>query len=252
MASGLEILGGLGGGVAGAFAGGPVGAAAGYAAGSGLGKGANDYFWPQQPAAPTQDQLRGQEQARWVQDQLRQQAMNAQENGYNQNGYQAREDLARRNFREQGIPDIMERFAGLNAQRSSAFPGAIAGARGNLEAQLDAMREQYHERQQQRLGAENLERMGLLGGLAQNQARGGIEERLANLRERQQEGFEGQNHIGNIFNLLNLLGGLQNEQGRQQQGNAQETYAADVGRQRNYNPPQAQENVGRAGTNPVF
>ena len=100
--------------------------------------------------------------------------------------------------------------------------------------------------------SENLERMGLLGGLAQNQARGGIEERLANLRERQQEGFEGQNHIGNIFNLLNLLGGLQNEQGRQQQGNAQETYAADVGRQRNYNPPQAQENVGRAGTNPVF
>ena len=58
--------------------------------------------------------------------------------------------------------------------------------------------------------------------------------------------------IVGIFNLLNLLGGLQNEQGRQQQGNAQETYAADVGRQRNYNPPQAQENVGRAGTNPVF
>lgn len=47
---------------------------------------------------------------------------------------------SRRSFEENTIPTIAERFSGLNAQKSSAFPQALGKAAAGLEENLSAQR----------------------------------------------------------------------------------------------------------------
>lgn len=54
------------------------------------------------------------------------------------------ESRARKQFGEQTIPGLAERFTAMgNGQRSSAFQGALGQAGSDLESQLGALRSQY-------------------------------------------------------------------------------------------------------------
>jgi len=55
---------------------------------------------------------------------------------------------ARRNFQEETVPGIAERFAGMDATRSSAFTNALGSAGAGLESQLSAQKAQYGQNQQ--------------------------------------------------------------------------------------------------------
>lgn len=58
------------------------------------------------------------------------------------------ENIARRDFKENTIPTIAERFSQLNAQKSSAFPMALGRAGRELEENLAGQRQDYNLRQQ--------------------------------------------------------------------------------------------------------
>lgn len=54
------------------------------------------------------------------------------------------ENLARKNFTEQTIPGLAERFTSMGGgQHSSAFQGALGGAGSDLEAQLAALKPRF-------------------------------------------------------------------------------------------------------------
>ena len=62
------------------------------------------------------------------------------------------ESAARKNFSENMIPSIAERFTAMGGgQRSSAFQSALGNAESNLESQLSALRPQFGM-QQLRMG----------------------------------------------------------------------------------------------------
>lgn len=77
------------------------------------------------------------------------------------------ENMARKQFSENTIPSLAERFSTLGAQRSSEFRGALGQAGSDLESQLAGLRSQYGL-QQARLGLipqfENINETGR-GGL---------------------------------------------------------------------------------------
>ncbi len=57
-----------------------------------------------------------------------------------QESFQAFEEPARRGFREQTIPDILERFSGAGARSSSGLQQTLAGAGRGLESDLAQQR----------------------------------------------------------------------------------------------------------------
>lgn len=67
-------------------------------------------------------------------------------------------DLARKQFSEETVPELAERFAGAGGLNSSALIGQLGKAGSDLNAKLAAMKSQY-----------GLERAGTLGSLAQGQ-----------------------------------------------------------------------------------
>ena len=126
---------------------------------------------------------------------------------------------ALRNFQQNIVPGISERFAGRNALRSGAFGRNLAEAGGNLQANLAAQlgRRQVGERtrlnQNQFAGAQGLQQNALLpqqllgpllglGGLQQGQQQGQLNAQQA----RFQEGLATSNP------LLQLLGPALNTQ----------------------------------------
>ena len=57
------------------------------------------------------------------------------------------EQHARSQFQQKTIPSIAERFAGLNAQSSSAFPQALGEAGADLESMLASQKAQFGQQQ---------------------------------------------------------------------------------------------------------
>jgi hypothetical protein len=104
-------------------------------------------------------------------------------------GFQPLEDYARRQFSEQTIPSLAERFTYLtNARPSSeSFKAELGGAGAGLEAMLNAQRSQYGQ-EQQGLGLkaaavgltpqfnyiQNPGTSGLLGSILPTLAQGGL------------------------------------------------------------------------------
>lgn len=72
-------------------------------------------------------------------------------------------DLARKQFHEDTVPNLAERFAGSGGLNSSALVGQLGKAGSDLESKLAALRSQY-----------GLERAGTLGSLAQGQQQLGL------------------------------------------------------------------------------
>ncbi len=117
------------------------------------------------------------------------------------------EQHARKQFNEQTIPGIAERFAGLGGLHSTALKGELGKAGSNLESQLAGLRSQY-----------GLQRANALGSLSQKQQAldTGRAQAVGNLGLAQQgQQFGQQQAIANL--------GLQNNQqqlsSQQQQSN---------------------------------
>lgn len=59
---------------------------------------------------------------------------------------------AQQRFNQQTMPSISERFAGMNAQRSSGYNQAMANAQRDLQTQLAGQQSQFQLGQQKNLG----------------------------------------------------------------------------------------------------
>ncbi len=118
--------------------------------------------------------------------------------GANTNGFDAIDANARKQFQQQGIPSLAERFTSLGGgQRSSAFQGALGGAQADLESQLGALRSQYGLQQQQ-------QRQSLLGNLLQQGSKDQLlRQGLLGSLFGQQQSQQGQqfNQLGNLLGL---------------------------------------------------
>jgi len=109
-----------------------------------------------QPAQTTQLQQLTPEQQQAQAEALQQAQQGLQDPGA---GFDPIAQQARSQFFSQTAPGIAERFAGLGATRSSAFPAALAGAGQQLEGNLAAQRAQFGL--QNRNSLMNLLRLGL-------------------------------------------------------------------------------------------
>lgn len=78
-----------------------------------------------------------------------------------QQGFEPIAQEATRQYQQEGVPSLAERFSGLGAgsQRSSAFTGELAKGEAGLRSQLAALGAQYGQRQQGI--AQNLAALGL-------------------------------------------------------------------------------------------
>lgn len=168
-----SILGGLApvaGGALGSMFGGPLGGFLGQA-GGGLfgnwlnGSQSNPQQVPQMNNNPAfYDQLQGVQSNLLNQLQQQSQFQPVNINPYLQG--------ARQEFNEQIVPNIAERFSGLNAQRSSGFRNALGAAGSGLAQKLAELQTSHAQDQQGRMMQNqgmNLQRMGMLGNFVNQQ-----------------------------------------------------------------------------------
>lgn len=112
--------------------------------------------------------------------------------GKNQFDFAPIENQARKNFNEVTIPGIAERFAGMNALKSSAFNQSLGQAGAGLESELAAMKQNYNLTQQQAL-------QNLLGI--------GLKPQFESLYRPGQAGF-GESLLSSLATPGNIAGGL--------------------------------------------
>lgn len=68
-------------------------------------------------------------------------------------GFEPIAEAAQQRFQQQTLPSISERFAGMNAQRSSGYNQALANAQRDLQTQLAGQQAQFQLGQQSNLGS---------------------------------------------------------------------------------------------------
>jgi len=139
------------------------------------------------------------------QQQILQQLMGMLQNQQNpQNryeGFQGLEDQYRKNFAENTVPGLAERFTQAGGQRSSAFQGAIGRAGSDLNTGLAALKSNY-----------GMQNQGLLNQQLQQLLQFGFKPEFTNYLEESDPGFGASSLQILLKNLPKLLQAYQSNQ----------------------------------------
>ena len=159
---------------------------------------------------------------------------------------------ARQEFQQQIVPGIAERFSGANAQRSSAFGNALGAAGSGLAQKLAELQSGHARDQQSQMmqhRGQNLQQMGIMGNLMNQQIQLGQNQNQFNRQQNQSSWDPYIKAAGAIAPFAGAAASLYNnyanrgvENSRLQ--NQASQYAGNLGMQKGYDQVQHARELG--------